>query len=476
MAITTTKEPIADRTLSSNIQDITCNQFADGSITVTPVGGVAPYTYLWNNGEITNSVNGLDVGAYDVIMTDSTGCFTTQSFYMNDPYTISFGGIVPPICPGGSNGKAVLNSSGCPCMFSGCIFDWESGASIKTATNLVEGWNQVIITHPDGCIVTDSVLVPDSDPVMDSLTFSNIMCATDPFASSFIELHLHDSLNTIVNWTTGETIPYIDSLNTGFYYFDLLDSRGCGFNDSVFITAADTLLSNNLVIDLTCFEDGSGSITASAYGGFSPYTYTWSNATAGPVNNGLPAGTHGLTVTDSVGCECTTNEILVNEPLPLVVNITNYWNDTTGTCTGVGAIQVSGGTPTYNYLWNDLLVTVNDTVTGLCEGVYTITVTDMNGCQTMDSISIFNVVGLDDLNEEQQLLIYPNPISNTISLQVSENLFGLNFSIYDMHGKKVSLGSIGAVEMKIDVSSLKTGLYYFSIDERQNSTVKIIKL
>lgn len=462
--------------VSSNIQNVSCNQIADGAISVTAVGGVTPYTYLWNNGEITNSVSGLGVGSYNVIVTDSTGCFSTLNFNMFDPYIISFGGIMAPNCPGDSNAVAILNSSGCPCMFSTCVFDWESGDSTKTASNLVAGWNVVTITHMDGCIVVDSVLVPDAYPVMDSLTFSDIMCATNPFASSFIELYLHDSLNTIVNWNTGDTIPYVDSLNTGTYYFDLLDDRGCTYNGSVVINAADTLMSNYLVTNLSCFEDSSGVITASAYGGLSPYVYSWSNTVTGSVNGDLHAGTYDLTVTDSVGCEYTTNGILVIEPPLLVLNITDYWSDTTGTCTGGGVIEVSGGTPNYNYLWNDLFATVNDTVSGLCEGVYSITVTDMNGCQVLDSITILNVVGLDALNGEQQLLIYPNPVSNTIAFQVSENLFGMDFSIVDIQGKKVCIGSIGAQEMKIDVSNLGAGLYYFSIDGRENSTVKIIKL
>ncbi|NRA13620.1 MAG: T9SS type A sorting domain-containing protein [Crocinitomicaceae bacterium] len=461
--------------VSSVIQNITCNQFADGAVKVTPFGGVAPFTYLWNTGEITDSIGGLDVGSYDIIVTDSTGCYTTLAYTMYDPYTISFGGIMAPNCPGDSNAQAILNSSGCPCMFSTCIFDWVSGDSTKTASNLVAGWNVVTITHMDGCIVVDSVLVPETYPVMDSMTYSDIMCTTDPYASSFIELHLHDSLNTLVSWSTGGTIPYIDSLNTGVYYYHLLDDRGCIYNDSVIINAPDTLISNYTVVDLSCFGDSSGVISATSNGGFNPYLYSWSNGSFGSVNNGLHAGTYDLIVTDSAGCEFVENGILVSEPYQLALSITDVWHDSTGLCTGGATILVTGGIPNYNYQWNDPGLTTNDTITDLCDGVFTITITDLNGCQVIDSITIMNSVGIDILNSETLILIYPNPASNSILFQAAKNLMGFNFSINDTHGRSVFKGSISQLEMQIDISYLEAGMYYFIVEGEESNGIKIIK-
>jgi hypothetical protein len=48
---------------------------ADGSITLDmPTGGVAPYTYLWPNGETTNSISGLLPGEYCVLVSDAYCC------------------------------------------------------------------------------------------------------------------------------------------------------------------------------------------------------------------------------------------------------------------------------------------------------------------------------------------------------------------------------------------------------------------
>ena len=53
------------------------------------------------------------------------------------------------------DGNAAMSSSGCPCMFSGCTFLWENGYTTKPNDSLHSGWNTVVVTHTDGCIVTD---------------------------------------------------------------------------------------------------------------------------------------------------------------------------------------------------------------------------------------------------------------------------------------------------------------------------------
>ena len=461
--------------VSAIVQNITCNQFANGSITVTPIGGIAPFSYLWSSGEITDSIGGLDIGTYVVTVTDSTGCFVTRTYNMYDPFVITFGGIIPPNCMGDSNAVAIVNSSGCPCMFSPCDFNWVSGDTTKTATSLVAGWNEITITHMNGCIVVDSVFVPNTYAVMDSITYSDILCASDPYASSFIELHLHDSLNTFVSWNTGDTTSYIDSLDFGTYYFYLLDDRGCVYSDTLIINAPDTLLANHTVSNLLCYDDSSGAISAIAYGGYSPYIYSWSNLMTGSINDSLQAGAYDLTVTDSVGCIYFESGIIVSQPTQIVLNIVSAWNDSTGACTGGAIVQVSGGTPNYSYQWDDLGLTINNTVTGLCNGLYTIVVTDSNGCQSIDSIVILNTLDITELNGEMRLLTYPNPTFNSISMQASENMIGFVFTINDALGKTVYTGSINALKMQIDISDLSAGIYYFRIEGSDGAGVKIIK-
>lgn len=55
----------------------------NGAITATPMGVNAPYTYLWNNSEITQTITGLAPGNYSVTVTDSAGCVTTGQTFLS---------------------------------------------------------------------------------------------------------------------------------------------------------------------------------------------------------------------------------------------------------------------------------------------------------------------------------------------------------------------------------------------------------
>jgi hypothetical protein len=50
-----------------------------GSLTVLPVGGIAPYTYLWNTGDTTQTIDSLPQGNYQVTVTDANGCQEASS-------------------------------------------------------------------------------------------------------------------------------------------------------------------------------------------------------------------------------------------------------------------------------------------------------------------------------------------------------------------------------------------------------------
>ncbi|MFZ9029298.1 MAG: hypothetical protein ACO2Z9_09810, partial [Crocinitomicaceae bacterium] len=380
----------------ANFQNISCNHFADATITVNPSGGITPYTYLWSTGEVTDSIGGLDVGSYTVTITDSVGCFVEASFNAVDPYVITFGAINSPTCPGDSTGTATVNSSGCPCMFSTCVFDWESGDSTKTATSLWEGWQYITITHMDGCIVDDSVFVPNAYPVLDSLMSNDILCATNPYASSNIQLYLHNEPLTDITWSTGDTLAYIDSLDAGIYYFDLLDNRGCEFTDSVLIESPDTLQVQLSPVDLMCFEDSTGQVTSTVTGGYPYFEYSWSTGDTTMTLNNLDTGWYHLSIIDSVGCGSISDSVFVDQPDPLMANIVTFWNDSIGICDGGAVVEVSGGTIAYTYNWDDQTSTANDTVVGLCEGTYYVTITDANGCEAMDSVQIINTVSIKE--------------------------------------------------------------------------------
>lgn len=129
---------------------------------------------------------------------------------------------------------------------------------------------------------------------------------------------------------------------------------------------------------VSCFGGNDGSATANISGGIAPITFVWSSGGNAATETNLIAGSYAITVTDANGCTAM-GTVTVTEPAQLQVVSIVYANDTT--CSGDdGSIDLTviGGTPPYNYSWSNLATT--EDLSGLGAGVYTCTVTDMNGC------------------------------------------------------------------------------------------------
>ena len=64
---------------------------ADGAISVSAVGGTAPFTYNWSTGGSSgNTLTNLTTGNYSVTITDQNGCIVTESYTVPQVNTFSF--------------------------------------------------------------------------------------------------------------------------------------------------------------------------------------------------------------------------------------------------------------------------------------------------------------------------------------------------------------------------------------------------
>jgi hypothetical protein len=84
--------------------NVSCNGFNDGTAAATVTGGTTPYSYYWdNNGETTNSINGLYAGTYQIEVTDINGCIKTANFEITEP--------APAIVDAGPDGEVCAESA-----------------------------------------------------------------------------------------------------------------------------------------------------------------------------------------------------------------------------------------------------------------------------------------------------------------------------------------------------------------------------
>ncbi|MDZ4845116.1 MAG: T9SS type A sorting domain-containing protein [Chitinophagales bacterium] len=154
-----------------------------------------------------------------------------------------------------------------------------TGSSFSTATN-----------------VANSVILACNAPAV-SVTTSDALCNGES-GSATLSVSGGNPPYAYV-WSSGESVAAITKL-AGVYSVTVTDYSGCASIESVTIQHP-ALLETSLDAtdsDINC----TGSATAAASGGTTPYTYTWSNGLTSEIINNLCAGNYSVTVFDANNC------------------------------------------------------------------------------------------------------------------------------------------------------------------------------
>lgn len=139
-------------------------------------------------------------------------------------------------------------------------------------------------------------------------------------------------------------------------------------------------------INVSCFAQANGSITAVASGGTSPYTYLWSNGGTSASITNLTPGTYSVQITDANGCVVNESAVITQ---PTVISNTLKVKNVSCNGGNDATIEVipSGGTAPYTYLWAHNNATTAS-LSGLAVGTYSVTVKDANNCEKIEQIII----------------------------------------------------------------------------------------
>jgi large repetitive protein len=190
--------------------------------------------------------------------------------------------------------------------------------------------------------------------------------------------------------------PQACPTTTTQYTVTVTDANGCVGKDSVMVFVAPTVLSANVTpTNVTCFGACDGQATVNPAGGFTPYTYAWSNASTSQTATGLCAQTYNVTVTDDIGCTVTVTTS-ITEPTAVAIQATSITTANCGQNDGSVTISISGGTPlpgnVYTILWpasGNSGLTENNLAPGqVCVYVY-----DANGCGDTLCVTVPNTPG-----------------------------------------------------------------------------------
>jgi len=410
------REPTQMTLAFTDSTSIDCNGNNTGSLTVTPTGGTAGYTFSWPLGVATGTSDSIAISltggtSYTVTVLDGNSCPANLTGSLTDPVllTASFTDSTSVSCTGGNNGSVTITPNGGTGNYT---YNW-SNATAGTPDSIgttITGGTLVSVTVTDDSLCTAIRTITLQDPtglgtiVTDSTLLS---CAGDTNGTLTVTPQSGNQPFTFV-WTPSVTLGSSDSiaidLTSGITY-KVVVTDGTGCKDSVLrnLTAPSAVLAQ--IFDSTsilCVGDTNGVLFGRGVSGTSPYAYAWKEVgSVAVVDTGisdsiainLGAGSYRLIVTDNNGCVDSTEKSLIDPPTFTVA----FTDSTVLTCAGPsnnGSLTVTptGGTPGYLFAWGPGAITTgaSDSIAiNLSASIlYGVTVTDANGCPAVVSDSL----------------------------------------------------------------------------------------
>ena len=474
----------------------------EGSTATLTASGAA--SYLWSTGETGSAVLVMpeQTTTYNVIGYDENGCSSTVSKVVNieaSPQVFISGEL--SICHGEST---TLTSS------NAYMYAWSTGSTANSITVSSQGAYTVTVSSQNGCQSMASVTVVDK-PVPDiTLTGAGSLCenATDVLTVSG---------NYEYVWNTGETDQQITISSGGIYTVTATNDYGCSAFTSMYVfTLPAPELSIEGVSDL-CQGDTTVLVASTDAGQF-----LWSTGETTPSVVVVPDNsTYSVTVTNANGCSATAQHVIVSTPIyniSLAGTICEHQGynqqgfdipviDTAGTYVFTRHLQtVSGCDSTLN-----LLLTVNplpqlDTINGSpnitqygnqyysvnnpqnvntyewrvsnthwtiteenfynvtlnvpVNGTGLLTARGINNCgYTEISLNLYCNVGIEDYPSNALVTLYPNPVHQSLYINLENAPKIRKVRIYNESGRQVYQADCNDTHLEIDCIRFANGHY-----------------
>ncbi len=390
-AITITiDQPLAPLAATTTGTEISCFGGSDGTLSVDVTGGTIQYVYTWSNGGILSSIANVPAGIYTVTVTDLNNCTLVVSDTLTQPEQGLSSSITttPVSCFSGSDGSVTVNVTGGTSPY---VYNWQlaSGgtAATKDLSNVDPGTYIVTITDDKACVLQDTaVVLGPTIPLAFTSTTVAVSCfngengAIDVTSTGGTPPYSYMWANTsfVVMSTTDEDL---NNIAADDYSITVTDANGC--TTAGLITVAEPARPVDITInttDATCFQAANGVAATTATGGTGPYTYLWSNGDVNANVSNFIAGSYTLTVTDANGCS-TTSDALIQQPGMLQTEAAMENVACKDGNTGAIRTTTGGGTGPYTYNWAGGGSTKDNFE--LTAGIYTLTVTDAQGCSVI---------------------------------------------------------------------------------------------
>ena len=320
---------------------------------------------------------------------DELGCYGKDSIHIHFYQVVDSLAIAPPRCPGSCDGEVCV----VPLMANvvqPLQYHWGSGWDTNDCkATFCEGNHTVLFRDGNGCLVTNNFTITDPLPPTIDTTIIHIRCLESCTGSISVNI-TGNSTYTLLWLDDSSTSTTRTDLCAGTYILQVTDSNGCLFFDTI-----EVLENVDMNVDITntqnsCSDICSGKATATASGGYPPYTYVWSNGEQSQTAEALCEGKTIVVATDAYGCEVRDSIVISVQHSFDTIEV---WADDPYVFCGHSTTLHVTEIPEGNYWWmpSNLLsrpsstnpvATIEDTT------VFVVTLTDSLGCTYTDSIQL----------------------------------------------------------------------------------------
>ena len=387
----------------------------------TATGGGTAYTYAWSNsgslssGTIANPTSSAIITtAYVVTVTDNNTCSAIASTTVTvNPLPVASAGGPFVQC----NGLSTV-IGGAPTAASGgtsYTYAWSNAASLSsgtianpTSSAVVATTYTVTVTDNNGCSAVDVTTVTvNSLPIVSAGTDQSI-CTGGSATIGGAPTASGGGTSYTYLWNNGASLsstiianPSANPIINTTYTVTVTDNNGCSGIDVVSVSVGavpivDAGLNQPICTSLSTTIGGAPTAT----GAITPYTYSWSNggslsstSISNPIASPTVTTNYSITVTDFAGCSAISAVTITVNPLPIA-----NAGPVSAICTG-GGIGIGGsptataGTSPYTYAWDNAATLnstsiANPTASPLVNTIYSLTVTDINGCVSLSATTV----------------------------------------------------------------------------------------
>ncbi len=383
--------------LATTQTDVRCFGGNTGTATVTPTGGITPYSYQWNTTptQTTATARGLISGNYTATVIDAKGCTQTTTVVINQPPALTATATGTNVsCNGGTNGTATVTAGGGVAPYT---YSWNTTPvqTMPFISALAARNYQATVKDANNCTQTATVVISQPAAALTlKTTITNVSCNGGNNGTATVTATGGTAPYTY-SWDNGQTTATATGLISGNYTVTTTDANGCTQTATVNITQPTALTATNTQTDVFCFGGNNGMATVTATGGTAPYSYSWNTMpvqTTATIRN-LISGNYTATITDAKGCT-TTQAVVIRQPTALTMATGTQNAICAGIANGKAYAIASGGTAPYAYLWNTVPAQTTDTAFGLRAGMYSVTITDAKGCRATQTVAVLASPGV----------------------------------------------------------------------------------